>query len=330
MTTTEMKPKRQLIRVIDLNKCIGCQTCTVACKKLWTKGKGEDYMYWANVETRPGAGYPRDWEKLGGGYRDGDLQAGELPTQAAYGLPWEFDIKRRVLDGNPMRVFPNPNPTWGPNWDEDLGKGEYPNNYYFYLPRVCNNCEKPACVDACPSMAIYRRKEDGIVMVDMERCDGKQTCVMGCPYKKVYYNFPMMKASKCISCYPRVEKGEAPACAAQCIGRAQFVGFRGDANAAAWKLVDRWKVALPLHPEFGTEPNVFYVPPFSPPVEDGMGVAGKPRIPDAELEKLFGPGVKAALATLKAEREKRSKGMASELMDVLIAYREKDLFALGM
>lgn len=329
MMTAAMKPKRQLVRVIDLNKCIGCQTCTVACKNLWTRHKGEDYMYWASVETRPGAGYPKDWEKMGGGYKDGKLQDGELPTQAEYGIPWEFDIKRRVMDGHPVRVFPNPLPTWGPNWDEDQGKGDYPNNYYYYLPRICNNCEKPACAESCPVEAIYRRPEDGIVMVDLEKCNGAQECVKACPYKKVYFNFPGYKASKCISCYPRIEKGEAPACVAQCIGRAQFIGWKDDVDGAVMQLVRKWKVALPLHPEFGTESNVFYVPPFSSPVTEGaMGVGGKQRIPDEELEKLFGPGVKAALATLRAERDKRSMGQPSDLMNLLIAYREKDLYAL--
>ena len=80
-----------------------------------------------------------------------------------------------------------------------------------------------------------------------------------------------------------------------------------------------WKVALPLHPEFGTEPNVFYVPPFSSPATEGPMGGGPSRIPDEELEKLFGPGVKAALATLRAERDKRSKGQTSDLMNLLIA-----------
>ena len=62
------KPQKQLSFVVDLNKCIGCQTCTVACKKLWTDQKGEEPIYWRNVETRPGKGYPRNWENEGGGF----------------------------------------------------------------------------------------------------------------------------------------------------------------------------------------------------------------------------------------------------------------------
>ena len=60
----------QVAMVIDLNKCIGCQTCTTACKSLWTDEPGQEYMLWNNVETKPGPGYPRYWEEGGGGFDD--------------------------------------------------------------------------------------------------------------------------------------------------------------------------------------------------------------------------------------------------------------------
>ena len=66
---------RQLATVIDLNKCMGCQSCTVACKNLWTQRPGTEHMRWANVGTYPGRGYPRDWQSKGGGYdEDGNWQ----------------------------------------------------------------------------------------------------------------------------------------------------------------------------------------------------------------------------------------------------------------
>src|SRR5262245_51760215 len=55
----------QYAMVMDLNKCLGCQTCTMACKKQWTDHDGMEYMYWNNAETRPGKGYPRNWDAIG-------------------------------------------------------------------------------------------------------------------------------------------------------------------------------------------------------------------------------------------------------------------------
>ena len=120
----------------------------------------------------------------------------------------------------------------------------------------------------------------------------------------------------------------APACARMCPGRVRFVGYRDDAAAPIHKLVDVWKVAIPLHPEYGTEPNVFYVPPLAPPRFDAQGEvdATKPRIPDEYLISLFGPDVLRALGILKAEMAKTRAGGKSELMDLLIGYRWKEMF----
>ena len=120
------------------------------------------------------------------------------------------------------------------------------------------------------------------------------------------------------------------ACARQCPGRLRFVGILDDREGPIWKLVEKWKVALPLHPEYGLAPNVFYVPPLSPPRLDARGrPTGEPRIPTGFLESLFGEGVVAALATIRGEREKRRRGEPSELMDLLIAYDWKKNFALS-
>ena len=71
-----------------------------------------------------------------------------------------------------------------------------------YLPRICNHCLNPACVGSCPSGANYKREEDGVVLIDQDRCRGWRYCVSGCPYKKVYYNWRTGKSEKCILLLP--------------------------------------------------------------------------------------------------------------------------------
>jgi nitrate reductase beta subunit len=135
----------------------------------------------------------------------------------------------------------------GPNWDDDLGGSPvYASNdvnlekltdhereqlneverlVFFYLPRICNHCLNPACVGACPSGAIYKRGEDGIVLISQEKCRAWRMCVSGCPYKKTYYNWSTGKSEKCILCYPRLETGQAPACFHSCVGRIRYLGL---------------------------------------------------------------------------------------------------------
>src|SRR3990172_4159423 len=223
--------------VMDLNKCIGCQTCTIACKRLWARDEGMDYMWWNSVNTQPGRGTPRDWEQMGGGFRDGVAQASRIPTRREFGEAWEFNHEEVFFGGKGneehLRVKGEA-PDWGPNWDEDQGAGEYPNAYYFYHIRKLSQ--------------------------------------------------------KCILCFPRVEQGVAPACARMCPGRVRFVGYRDDPNGPIWKLVEKWQGGPPPHPEDGTEPNVFYVPPIAPPRFDENGELDetRPRIPDEYLISLFG------------------------------------------
>src|SRR5262249_10168645 len=134
----------------------------------------------------------------------------------------------------------------GPNWDDDLGgspvyaasdpnlKNLPPEQskqlfaierlVLFYFPRICNHCLNPSCVAACPSGALYKRGEDGIVLVDQQRCRAWRSCVAACPYKKVFYNWFTGKSEKCILCFPRLETGQAPACFHSCVGRIRYLG----------------------------------------------------------------------------------------------------------
>jgi len=335
---TDSKVERQVGMVLDLNKCLNCQTCTIACKKLWNQDAGTDYTYWNNVETLPGTGYPKHWQDLGGRDGKGQVKPGTVPNlDTQYGRAWNFNHKQvfgREDGKKGLKVWLRPEgksrPKWGANWDEDHGTGSYPeDNHYFYMPRLCNHCTHPACLAACPRGSIEKRSEDGIVVVNQDRCHGYRFCVEACPYKKVYFDTQRQVAAKCIFCFPRVEEGETPACARQCPGRLRFVGFVDDREGPIWKLVHRWKVAIPLHPEYGLSPNVFYVPPMSPRKLDAQGrPTGEPRIAMSYLESLFGKDVHRALATVEAEREKKKHGKPSELMDLLIAYDWNENFRI--
>jgi nitrate reductase beta subunit len=145
-----------------------------------------------------------------------------------------------MITGEPMDI------KMGPNWDDDLsGSPDYARNdpnmknlspeeqeamfemermAFFYLPRICNHCLNPACVASCPSGAIYKRGEDGVVLINQDVCRGWRMCVTACPYKKTYYNWSTGKSEKCILCYPRIESGHAPACMHSCVGRIRYLG----------------------------------------------------------------------------------------------------------
>jgi nitrate reductase / nitrite oxidoreductase, beta subunit len=270
-----MRPMAQVAMVMNLDKCIGCHTCTVTCKQTWTNRPGTEYVYFNNVETKPGVGYPRryeDQEQWNGGWsldRKGRLQlkAGgrlkkllsifwnpDLPSIDDYGDPWTYDYEKVI---NAPLGTPNPSAhsisaltgrdmdvRWGSNWDDDLAgapdlatadpnlagledrvKMQFEQVFMFYLPRICEHCLNPSCVASCPSGAIYKRSEDGIVLVDQDRCRGWRFCVSGCPYKKVYFNHRTGKAEKCTLCVPRIESGQPTICSETCVGRLRYLGL---------------------------------------------------------------------------------------------------------
>ncbi len=377
-----MKVKAQIAMVMNLDKCIGCHTCSVTCKNVWTNRPGAEYMWFNNVETRPGPGYPTKWEDQGkykGGWvlhngklrlrSGGSLQRllnifynPDLPTIDDYYEPWSYTysnlIESKSKEHQPV-VRPYSlisgefmdKPVWGPNWNDDLAGGEetssmdpnianmqehikfqYENSFMMYMPRICEHCLNPACVAACPAGAIYKREEDGIVLVDQDSCRGWRFCVTACPYKKVYYNWNTHKSEKCTFCYPRIEAGLPTVCSETCVGRIRYLGpifydsdrieemaskkdpkdlyesqlsifldpfdsevienarkegindswIRAAQDSPVYKMAVKWKVALPLHPEFRTLPMVWYVPPLSPilhTIEDESSIPGDAYIP---------------------------------------------------
>ncbi|MBI4223861.1 MAG: dehydrogenase, partial [Deltaproteobacteria bacterium] len=167
------------------------------------------------------------------------------------------------------------------------------NAWMFYMARICNHCTYPACLAACPRKAIYKREEDGVVLVDQTRCRGYKECVKACPYKKVFFNMVTRTSEKCIACYPLLEKGEQPRCVQTCIGKIRLQGWlsepgKEDPNNPLDYIVRIKKAALPLYPQSGTEPNVYYIPPV--------------HVPREFLLQMFGAGVEEAIQTYQTVR----------------------------
>jgi nitrate reductase beta subunit len=286
-------PKRQIAYVFDINKCIACQTCTIACKTTWTSGKGEEYMFWNNVETKPWGGYPMGWDSrllsligVARWSRDGVYQGETVFESAGAGA--------KVNGWQPAEE------DWAhPNLGEDeassgISGGAHftkPHKvFFFYLQRICNHCTYPACLAACPRKAIYKRAEDGIVLIDQERCRGYGECITACPYKKTMFRPTTGISEKCIACYPLIENGLQPQCVQTCIGKIRLTGFLNRPENARPEvpmdfLVHFRKIALPLYPQSGTEPNVYYIPPIHTPPE--------------YIRQMFGPGVDDAVAKYK-------------------------------
>jgi tetrathionate reductase subunit B len=144
------------------------------------------------------------------------------------------------------------------SWVEFIEKGEFPNVRRSFLPRLCNQCEEPACVPVCPTGATYKRKEDGIVVVDSDICIGCKYCMQACPYGVRFINPRTGAADKCDFCLHRVQNGLVPACVNTCQGRARIFGDLNDPESEVSKLLATNATTV-LRPDMGTKPMVFYI-----------------------------------------------------------------------
>jgi len=336
-------PERQFAAVFNINRCIACQTCTMACKSTWTFSKGQELMWWNNVETKPYGGYPQHWDiKLLKLMQEAhDKQEGSMTwnSEGEYDGMTIFEaVKREKTENGQSRVLgylPEDHEWTKPNIGEDVSRPNVSNkdkmgfvtdpiklpehkSFFFYLQRICNHCSYPACLAACPRKAIYKRDEDGVVLIDQERCRGYRKCVEACPYKKVMYNGQTHNSEKCIACYPRLEGQDRDItpdgvpietrCMSSCVGKIRMQGLvkmnqdglwtKDEENPLYW-MIHKEKVALPLYPQFGTSPNMFYIPPRWAPRD--------------YLTQMFGPGVQAAID--------RYTVPSRELMSILQLFR---------
>ena len=186
--------------VINLDDCLGCQACVVACK----------------VEY-------------------------DLPPRTQESLELHAPLWSKVY-------------TIGP-------RGEFPQLRMYYLPVLCNHCEKPRCLEACPVSAIYKRI-DGVVLIDQAKCTGCRQCFWACPYGAIFCPERKEKASKCDFCIQRVEKGTDPLCVTVCLGKCRLFGDLNDPSSEISKTLKENQTRLykiPVPPHIDIEPSVYYL-----------------------------------------------------------------------
>ena len=126
----------------------------------------------------------------------------------------------------------------------------------FFVPKLCNQCEHPPCVQVCPVGATFST-EEGVVLIDAERCIGCRYCIQACPYGARYFHAETQTADKCTFCYHRVSKGLLPACVEVCPAQARVFGDL-ERSASVLTRFRRMKKLHVLKPYLNTEPKVFY------------------------------------------------------------------------
>ncbi len=143
------------------------------------------------------------------------------------------------------------------SWVKNVERGTYPDVKRYFLPRLCNHCVKAPCVDICPTGASYIR-EDGIVMIDENKCIACKSCRVACPYNSRFTNPSKEVVDKCNFCIERLEQGLEPACVNTCNAKARIFGDANDSTSEVSKLIASNPVQT-LKPELGTEPQVYYI-----------------------------------------------------------------------
>lgn len=208
---------------VDATRCIGCLSCVVACKV--ENGVPMDphhFRTWVERYT-----YLEGEEKL---LVDSQSDPSDIAASDERAVdPYRFDDRYH---------------------DKKIDKT-------FFVPKLCNHCETPPCVQVCPVGATYRT-EDGVVLIDQDYCIGCRYCVQACPYGARTFNEMRGVADKCTWCYHRITKGLKPAGVDACPAGARIFGDLNDPESDISKFVRDNRVEV-LKPEMGTHPSVYYV-----------------------------------------------------------------------
>jgi len=206
---------------VDATKCIGCLRCVEACKRENdVPGDAHHFRTWVERYV----------------YLEGDKRARvdshhDPVNIKASGSEREYRFANRYQDAKVEKAF--------------------------FVPKLCNQCTHPACVQVCPTGATYRTK-DGVVLIDHKYCIGCQYCVQACPYGARFFNAKDGVTDKCTWCYHRITKGLQPACVEVCPVGARIFGDRNDPQSPISLFIRNNRVQV-LRPETGNAPNVFYV-----------------------------------------------------------------------
>jgi len=206
---------------VDATKCIGCLRCVEACKR--------------ENDVPANAHQFRTWVERYV-HLDGDdevhIDSQQDPVNiAASGSEKTFRFANRYKDAKVYKAF--------------------------FVPKLCNHCTHPSCVQVCPTGATFRTK-DGVVLVDPTYCIGCRYCVQACPYGARFFNEETHVADKCTWCYHRITKGLRPACVEVCPVGARIFGDQKDPDSPISLFIRNNRVQV-LKAEMGNAPNVFYV-----------------------------------------------------------------------
>jgi tetrathionate reductase subunit B len=206
---------------VDATRCIGCLRCVEACKT--ENGVARDAHHFRTWVERyvylEGERKPRV---------DSQQDPGNI---AASGSEEHYRFDNRYQDAKVEKAF--------------------------FVPKLCNQCENPPCVQVCPVGATFRTP-DGVVLIDHDYCIGCQYCVQACPYGVRLFNHAHSVTDKCTWCYHRITRGLNPACVEACPVNARIFGDQNDPESPISKFIRENRVRV-LKPEMGTSPNVFYV-----------------------------------------------------------------------
>jgi Fe-S-cluster-containing dehydrogenase component len=207
--------------LVNTYKCVGCGFCVKACKI------ENDIPLQANVT--------RTWVE-----RYVMTKSGETVRDSPKGALDGYTSKLLDENASGKRLVP----------DKDITQA-------FFVPKLCNQCSTPACVQVCPVGATYQTG-DGVVLVDRKWCIGCGYCIMGCPYGVRFFHPIEHVADKCTFCYHRISKGGNTACAQACPFGARQIGNLRDPNDPVAIAVMKTRVGI-LRSEYGTKPNVYYI-----------------------------------------------------------------------